>query len=90
MGNRKTSKNKNTQKTGKPFPAGVALLLILLLSCTAVAACISLGFVIDAPFKVNPGRTLAHFTDDDRVMLRKAGRSIGRLTARHPVYQLYY
>ena len=52
MGNRKTSKNKNTQKTGKPFPVGVALLLILLLSCTAVAACISLGFVIDALIKV--------------------------------------
>ena len=55
MSNRKTSKNKNTQKTGKPLPVGVTLLLILLLSCSAVAACISLGFVIDALIKVITG-----------------------------------
>ena len=55
MSNRKTSKNKNTQKTGKPLPVGVTLVLILLLSCSAVAACISLGFVIDALIKVITG-----------------------------------
>ena len=53
MGKKKTSKNTNDPKRGKPFPIGLALLLILLLSCTAVAACISLGFVIDALIKVS-------------------------------------
>ncbi len=52
MGKKKTSKNTNDPNRGKPFPIGLALLLILLFSCTAVAACISLGFVIDALIKV--------------------------------------
>ena len=46
MGKKKT--HKNTPEKVKPFPIGVTLLLILLLSCTAVAACIFTGFVIDA------------------------------------------
>ena len=55
MGNKNTVKNMNIRGKGhsapksvKPFPIGVALLLILLLSCTAVAACIFTGFMIDA------------------------------------------
>ena len=44
MSNRKTFKEKKV----KPFPIRVVLLLILIFSCTAVAACIFMGFMIDA------------------------------------------
>ena len=54
MGNRKgyrnkayTRKGKTSHGKGKPFPIGVTLLLILLLSCAIVAACIFVGVVID-------------------------------------------
>ena len=52
MGKKKTIKNTNDSKRGKPFPIGVTLLLIFLFACTAVAACISLGFMMDALIKV--------------------------------------
>ena len=52
MSNKKNFKYKNTSGKTKPFPVGVTLMLILLLSCLAVAACIALGFVIDALISV--------------------------------------
>ena len=48
MGNKNSIRNTKTPKRGKTFPIGVTLLLILLFSCTTVAACITEGFTIDA------------------------------------------